>query len=91
MKWAKLRSLLLLGVTVMIALPVVTYAFFVPNETNIVYADNDTLMEDDDGGKCGQGVSLGWLICPLASWTGTLVDSLINDFILPMLQWRLIV
>lgn len=59
--------------------------------------NKDLAAEDSAGGggsggdTCGDGEPLGWIFCPIARAVTGLVDTLINQLLLPMLQWRIIV
>lgn len=67
---------------------------------NIAFTDNSdsyVAAKNDVGGvvtvsdECERKYTLGWIFCGLSDMTSNLIDTLINDILLPMIQWRLIV
>lgn len=56
-------------------------------------SDNENTGSSSGGDTCGQSDSwgLGWIFCGLGRAVTGMVDALINDLLLPMLQWRMVV
>ena len=46
---------------------------------------------DAEVDTCTKGHPLGWLVCPMADLVAGTIDTLINQFLLPMLQWRIVI
>lgn len=50
-----------------------------------------TTGSGSEGDDCSQGSSLGWIFCPLANTVSDLIDGMIDWFLVPMLQWRILI
>jgi len=57
--------------------------------SNVIGDNNNPTTNDND--ECVRGHRLGWAICPMAQGITDAVNFLIDNLLLPMLQWRILV